>query len=84
MTFSSASLSQSPDGHRASLFRRAFRSPRTQPASRVVDSALQLRGGEGVVAVTPVVRRYREVRALRIDAGTSEIQKLVIARELIG
>ena len=55
----------------------------TEAAGRVIDRALQLHGGEGVVRGTVVERLYREVRALRIYEGTSEIQKLVIARELL-
>ncbi|MEO6954619.1 MAG: acyl-CoA dehydrogenase family protein [Polyangia bacterium] len=52
----------------------------TEAAQRVVDRALQLWGGAGLVEGTTVERLYREVRALRIYEGTSEIQKLVIAR----
>jgi len=55
----------------------------TEAAQRVVDSALQLHGGLGVVSGTPVERLYREVRALRIYEGTTEIQKLVIARQVL-
>lgn len=51
----------------------------TESAQRVIDSAVQLLGGRGVVKDAPVERLYREVRALRIYEGTSEIQKLVIA-----
>jgi alkylation response protein AidB-like acyl-CoA dehydrogenase len=56
----------------------------TEAAQRVVDSAVQLFGGRGVVAGAPVEQLYREVRALRIYEGTSEIQKLVIAGQLAG
>jgi alkylation response protein AidB-like acyl-CoA dehydrogenase len=55
----------------------------TEAAQRVVDDAVQLLGGRGVVAGAPVERLYREVRALRIYEGTSEIQKLVIASQLL-
>jgi acyl-CoA dehydrogenase len=55
----------------------------TEMAQRVVDRALQLHGGQGVMRGTTVERLYREVRSLRIYEGTSEIQKLVIARELL-
>jgi acyl-CoA dehydrogenase len=55
----------------------------TEAAQRVVDQAVQLHGGRGVVVGSIVERLYREVRALRIYEGTSEIQKIVIARELI-
>ena len=55
----------------------------TEMAQRVVDRALQIHGGQGVVKGATVERLYREVRALRIYEGTSEIQKLVIAREIL-
>jgi alkylation response protein AidB-like acyl-CoA dehydrogenase len=55
----------------------------TEAAQRVIDRALQLHGGSGVVAGAVVERLYREVRALRIYEGTSEIQRLVIARALL-
>ena len=54
----------------------------TEAAQRVIDDAVQLLGGRGVVAGAPVERLYREVRALRIYEGTSEIQKLVIAGQM--
>ena len=53
-------------------------------AQRVIDRAVQRHGGQGVVSGAVVERLYREVRALRIYEGTSEIQKLVIARQLLG
>ena len=56
----------------------------TESAQQVIDSALQLFGGMGVVSGTAVERLYREIRALRIYEGTSEIQKLVIAGSLLG
>jgi len=51
----------------------------TEVAQQVIDHAVQLFGGTGVVAGTPVETLYREIRALRIYEGTSEIQRLVIA-----
>jgi acyl-CoA dehydrogenase len=54
----------------------------TEMAQRVIDRALQLHGGQGVLKGATVERLYREVRALRIYEGTSEIQKLVIARQI--
>jgi acyl-CoA dehydrogenase len=51
----------------------------TEMAQRVVDRAVQIHGGAGVMRGSTVERLYREVRALRIYEGTSEIQKLVIA-----
>ena len=55
----------------------------TESAQQVIDSALQLFGGSGVVSGVVVERLYREIRALRIYEGTSEIQKLVIADSLL-
>jgi alkylation response protein AidB-like acyl-CoA dehydrogenase len=55
----------------------------TEAAQRVIDGAVQLLGGRGVVAGAPVERLYREVRALRIYEGTSEIQRLVIAGQVL-
>jgi acyl-CoA dehydrogenase len=55
----------------------------TEAAQRVVDAAVQVFGGLGVIAGIPVERLYREVRALRIYEGTTEIQKLIIARQTL-
>ena len=55
----------------------------TEAAQRVIDGAVQLFGGMGVVSGVPVERLYREIRALRIYEGTTEIQKLVIASQLL-
>jgi acyl-CoA dehydrogenase len=55
----------------------------TEAAQRIIDQALQIHGGLGVIAGTPVEQLYRDVRALRIYEGTSEIQKLIIARTLL-
>jgi acyl-CoA dehydrogenase len=55
----------------------------TEAAQRVIDAAVQLHGGMGVVSGVPVERLYREIRALRIYEGTSEIQQLVIAGQVL-
>jgi len=55
----------------------------TEAAQRIVDQALQIHGGSGLIAGSIMERLYRDVRALRIYEGTSEIQKLIIARELL-
>jgi acyl-CoA dehydrogenase len=55
----------------------------TEMAQRVVDRSLQIHGGAGVMKGSTVERLYREVRSLRIYEGTSEIQKLVIARSIL-
>jgi acyl-CoA dehydrogenase len=55
----------------------------TEAAGRIIDSAVQIHGGSGLVRGCVVERLYRDVRALRIYEGTSEIQKLVIAAQLL-
>jgi acyl-CoA dehydrogenase len=55
----------------------------TEAAGRIIDNAVQIHGGAGLVSGTVVERMYRDVRALRIYEGTSEIQKLVIAGQLL-
>jgi alkylation response protein AidB-like acyl-CoA dehydrogenase len=55
----------------------------TESAQRVIDSAVQICGGLGVVSEAPVERLYRDIRALRIYEGATEVQKLIIARELL-
>jgi acyl-CoA dehydrogenase len=55
----------------------------TEAAQRIIDAAVQLHGGMGVVSGVPVERLYREIRALRIYEGTTEIQKLVIAAQVL-
>ncbi|HEX4508844.1 MAG TPA: acyl-CoA dehydrogenase family protein [Burkholderiaceae bacterium] len=55
----------------------------TEGAQRVVDAAVQLWGGAGVRAGNAVERLYRDIRALRIYEGASEVQQLIIARELL-
>ena len=56
----------------------------TETAQQVIDAALQMFGGLGVVSGHPVERLYREIRALRIYEGATEVQQLIIARELLG
>ena len=55
----------------------------TEAAQRIVDDAVQILGGRGVLASHPVDRLYRAVRALRIYEGTTEIQHLIVAGELL-
>ena len=55
----------------------------TEGAQQVIDAAVQIWGGMGVVSDHPVERLYREIRALRIYEGASEVQQLIIARELL-
>jgi acyl-CoA dehydrogenase len=55
----------------------------TESAQRVIDAAVQMFGGRGVRTGEIVERLYREIRALRIYEGATEVQKLIIARELL-
>src|SRR6185503_3463319 len=55
----------------------------TEAACRIIDQAVQIHGGSGLVRGSVVERLYRDVRALRIYEGTSEIQKLIIAGQLL-
>jgi acyl-CoA dehydrogenase len=55
----------------------------TESAQRVIDRAVQLHGGLGVTKGVKVEELYREIRALRIYEGATEVQKIVIARELL-
>ena len=55
----------------------------TEGAQRVIDMAVQLHGGLGVTKGCPVESLYREIRALRIYEGASEVQQLIIARALL-
>jgi acyl-CoA dehydrogenase len=56
----------------------------TENAQRVIDRAVQLHGGRGVLARSIVARLYEDVRSLRIYEGASDVQRLLIAREILG
>jgi acyl-CoA dehydrogenase len=55
----------------------------TETAQSVIDKAVQIFGGLGVTKGVKVEELYREIRALRIYEGATEVQKVVIARELV-
>jgi acyl-CoA dehydrogenase len=55
----------------------------TETAQKIIDEAVQIFGGHGVVSGHPVERLYREIRALRIYEGASEVQKVIIARQAL-
>jgi acyl-CoA dehydrogenase len=55
----------------------------TEAAQQVIDDAVQLLGARGIVAGHPVEELYREIRSLRIYEGTTEVQKLVIAGQVM-
>lgn len=56
----------------------------TETAQKVIDAAVQLHGGDGVRSGEVVESLYREIRALRIYEGASDVQKVVIARQVLG
>jgi acyl-CoA dehydrogenase len=56
----------------------------TEQAQKVIDTAVQLFGGDGVRSGMPVEQLYRDIRALRIYEGASDVQKVIIARQALG
>ncbi len=70
-------------GRRITLEAAMAKMQATESAQQVIDAAVQIFGGLGVVRGHPVERLYREVRSLRIYEGATEVQKLIIARELL-
>ncbi|TAJ82092.1 acyl-CoA dehydrogenase family protein [Reyranella sp.] len=70
-------------GLRGSLEASIAKLVATEAAQRVVDSAVQLFGGAGIVEGGIIGQLYREVRPMRIYEGASEVQKLVIARSVL-
>ena len=56
----------------------------TDKAQEVIDQAVQLHGGDGVRRGHIIESLYREIRALRIYEGASDVQKVVIAKQVIG
>lgn len=56
----------------------------TEAAGRIVDRAIQIHGGAGVSKDLPLERWYRELRIRRIGEGPTEVQKMIIARDLLG
>ena len=55
----------------------------TEAAQRVIDTAVQIHGGDGIRSGHPVETLYREIRALRIYEGASDVQKIIIARSVL-
>jgi len=55
----------------------------TEMVNRVADSALQIHGGMGYMKESPIERIYRDMRLFRIFEGTSEVQRMVISREML-
>lgn len=78
-----AALKKDSGAPDASLFSSIAKLNATEAAFRVIDQAVQIHGGLGVVRGAVVERLYREIRPLRVYEGTSEIQKLIIANHLM-
>ncbi len=78
-----AALLQDAKGENITLAASMAKMYATEAAFRIVDASLQIHGGIGVMVGTTIERLYREIRGLRIYEGTTEIQKLVIARSLM-
>lgn len=74
---------QRDQGHNVTKEAAMAKMTATETAQQVIDAALQIFGGLGVVSEVPVERLYREIRALRIYEGATEVQQLIIARELL-
>ncbi|MBY0238343.1 MAG: acyl-CoA dehydrogenase family protein [Burkholderiaceae bacterium] len=74
---------QRDQGHNVTKEAAMAKMTATETAQQVIDAALQMFGGLGVVSEVPVERLYREIRALRIYEGATEVQQLIIARELL-
>ncbi|MEE2803684.1 MAG: acyl-CoA dehydrogenase family protein [Pseudomonadota bacterium] len=55
----------------------------TEEAQRVIDAAVQLHGGQGVRVGYKVEELYRDIRAMRVYEGTSEVQKIIIAKQIL-
>lgn len=68
----------------AGMYASAAKMFATEAAQRTIDRAVQIFGGQGVRQGAAVERLYREIRALRIYEGTTEIQKVVMSRGLLG
>jgi len=56
----------------------------TEASGRVVDRAMQIHGGLGMTKDLPLERWYREMRIRRVGEGPSEVQRLIMAREILG
>lgn len=83
LTYRAAWLHDEAGRERITLAASQAKGYSTEAAQRIVDDAVQILGGRGVLADHPVDRLYRAVRALRIYEGATEIQHLIVARELL-
>ena len=70
----------SADNRRAAAMAKLYA---TEAAQKVIDDAVQMHGGAGVTKGVTVEHLYRDIRALRIYEGASEVQRQIIARDLL-
>src|SRR5260370_27548924 len=70
-------------GRQVTLEAASAKMTATETAQQVIDAAVQIFGGQGVVSDEPVERLYREIRPLRMYEGATEVQQLIIARGII-
>jgi len=70
-------------GHKVTREAAMAKMAATEGAQRVIDEAVQMWGGLGVVSEQTVEKLYREIRALRIYEGATEVQQMIIAREVL-
>jgi alkylation response protein AidB-like acyl-CoA dehydrogenase len=70
-------------GHKVTREAAMAKMVATEGAQKVIDDAVQIFGGLGVVSEQPVERLYREIRSLRIYEGATEVQQLIIGRDLL-
>jgi len=78
-----AATAHAASDSQAGLYSSAAKMYATEAAQRIIDRAVQIHGGDGVKKGSVVERLYREIRALRIYEGTTEIQKVVMSRGLL-
>jgi len=81
LTYRAAWLRDS--GRRITMEAAMAKMTATETAQQVIDAAVQIFGGQGVLSEEPVERLYREIRPLRIYEGATEVQQLIIARTLV-
>ena len=83
LTYRAAWLRDTGSGRRTTREAAMAKMVATENAQRVIDRALQLHGGRGVQVGAVVESLYREIRALRIYEGATEVQRLIIGRDLL-
>ena len=78
-----AALAKDAGKERVTLESAMAKAFATEAAQRIIDDAVQIVGGRGVLADHPLDRLYRAIRPLRIYEGTTDVQHIVIARALL-